>query len=82
MWTQLDGLVMNLLDLWAAQGQGVKVEPSRTSSHTPPRPQPLKTQSQPLWDSAPTQAPRLAGLIVLYVQTRTNEAEFREEQQE
>lgn len=53
---------MSLLDLGPAQGQGVEVDPSRTS--------------------APTQAPRPAGLIVLCLQTRTNEVEFREEQQE
>lgn len=75
--------VMNLLDLRAAQGQGVKVNPSWTSSQTLLRPQALsKLSPNPSGTSAPTQAPRLAGLIVLYPQTRTDEAEFREEQRE
>lgn len=83
MLTQLDGLWMNLLDLRAAQGQGVKVDPSWISTQTLLRPQPLsKLSPEPSGTSVPTQAPRLAGLVVLYLQTRTNEAEFREEQQE
>lgn len=83
MLTQLDGLLMNLLDLRAAQGQGVKVDPSWTSSQTLLRPQLLsKLSPDPSGTSVLTQASRLAGLIVLYPQTRTNEAEFREEQRE
>lgn len=36
----------------------------------------------PSWTSTLTWAPRPAGLIALCFQTRTNEVEFREEQQE
>lgn len=39
-------------------------------------------EGDPSRTSPPTQAPRRAGLIVLCLQTRTNEVEFREEQQE
>lgn len=68
---QLDGLLDSSPD------------PPRSMSLLDLRPsQGQGVEVDPSQTSAPTQAPRPAGLIVLCLQTRTNEVEFREEQQE